>query len=193
MLIRIMLLLSSLWICGPALGKCTIDITDTKLEWMGYKFSAKTGVKGSFDIINWQYNRASATLAGAINSIKFEIDTASISSGDNQRDKKLALYVFGPITNSGVISGETKSFTKSKATASITMNGKTNVIPFVVKQTDKVVEFTGKIDILNFGMKQSHEGISKACSLLHTGKDGKPKTWSEVGLKVTAGYTKKCS
>lgn len=192
MLIRFLLILSSLWFCSPAWARCTINITDTKLEWTGYKFSEKTGVKGSFDIINWQYDKRAATIEDAFKSITFNVDTASISSGDITRDKKLALYIFGPIINPGTISGSTKSYGKSGASASISMNGTTKDVSFTVKQTGKSVELTGKIDMLDFGMKNSFEAIAKACSVLHTGKDGVSKTWSEVGLKVTANYNQKC-
>ena len=35
--------------------------------------------------------------------------------------------------------------------------------------------------------------MAEACKILHTGADGKSKTWSDVALKLEASYEEKCS
>ena len=74
-----------------------------KFTWTGYKFTDKVGVNGSFDEISFKQNDKSKNISSLIKSITFDINTASINSNSPLRDKKLALFIFGPITPLSVL------------------------------------------------------------------------------------------
>lgn len=180
-----------------AAENCTYSLKPetVKLQWTGYKFTSKTGVSGSFDIIDYNEPKGSKSLDELFTNIKFRVDTASINSDNPIRDKKLALYVFGSIRNPGQITGSVESFAlkEAKATASLTINGVTKKVPFKIENKGNNYTFTGSIDFWDFAMARSHKAVSEACKALHTGEDGKAKTWSEVGLSIAAGILKTCS
>ncbi|MDD9950498.1 MAG: YceI family protein [Zetaproteobacteria bacterium] len=177
-------------------ARCRFQFDDTSagVTWTGYKFSEKVGVSGTFDVVTFSQNSKSASVASLVKSVHFRVDSASINSGMPARDKKLALYLFGSMLDPGAITGKVKSYRpKLKvATASILMNGVSQDVAFAVADNGNQLLFTGEIDLLSFKMKKGFERIAKACQELHTGPDGKAKTWSVVGLKVVAPYAKTC-
>jgi len=173
--------------------ECHYSIEGTpKFTWTGYKFTEKVGVNGSFDEIQFKQDKKSKSLASLMKSITFDINTASINSNSPLRDKKLALFIFGPNKNAGKITGMVSSFSKKKAFASITMNDTKRNVLFEVKENSNKIELTGKISLTEFNMLKSLKAIGEACKLLHTGQDGVSKTWDEVGLKVEAAVSKSC-
>lgn len=177
-------------------AKCSYQFDEEKsaLTWTGYKFTEKMGVSGSFDLVSFKQNVKSASLSELVKSVKFEVDTASINSGMPVRDKKLALYLFGAMAVPGAITGKVKSFDLKvkSASAVITMNRVSLAVPFQVMDDGKTLTFKGEVDMLKFKMNKSVQQIAAACKDLHTGSDGKSKTWSVVGLEITAPYQKIC-
>lgn len=170
-----------------------IDSGATTMTWTGYKFTQKTPVSGSFD--NIDFNKKSAeSVEEALTSIDFSVDTASINSDNPIRDKKLALFVFGKLINPGRITGKVISYSEKekKAVARLNMNDVTQEVPFQVSVEKNQYTFRGTIDLLDFNMKGSLNAIHTACEALHTGEDGKSKTWSTVDLEVKTKLEEEC-
>ncbi len=185
-----------LLISSGAYGVCShdIDMGQTSLQWTGYKFNEKKGVQGTFDIVDVTRNEKSPDVTTLMRSIRFVVDTASINSNDPSRDKKLALYVFGRLKDPGKMLGRVTAFDAAKKTAraELELNGIKREVHFSLVNEGDTWALTGSIDLLAFGMAESHELLSKACKLLHTGADGVSKTWSEVGLKVETKIKQTC-
>ena len=65
-------------------AKCTYEIETPTMQWTGYKFNEKVGVKGGFDNIDYAQKKANS-VAGLFKSIEFTIDTASVNSNNISR------------------------------------------------------------------------------------------------------------
>lgn len=168
------------------------------LKWTGYKFTTKAPVHGSFDSIAFeskQIAKVDGPLHLSVNklfeTVTFSIDTMSMNSGLDIRDRKLLVYIFGGIVDPGLITGKVASFNleNQKATARITMNGVTRTVPFKVSvANENYLTLEGTIDLVDFKMAESVARIHQACEKLHTGPDNKSKTWSTVDLEVRAVF-----
>lgn len=171
-----------------------VDPASAKLTWTGYKFTEKTGVSGTFDNIDLQQTEAK-TPQDAFESVKFRVDTASVNSQNPERDKKLALYIFGALADPGSIAGSVSQVDLKKGTASavLTLNGIKKSLDFSVNNDKMNYTFESKIDLGDFKMSKSLEALHIACEKLHIGKDGKSVTWPEVGIKIVAALSEKCS
>ena len=172
----------------------SIDDSSPKLTWTGYKFTEKLGVNGTFDNIEFTQTEKSGSLKALLESIAFKIEVASLNTGVEYRDKKLVLFVFGHLVKPGEISGKVLSYDpgKSQAVAEIHMNGKSVKVPFKLVQEKSKLTLSSQIDMLSFGMQKSFANIQQECKALHTGADGKSKSWSTVGLKVEASLKSSC-
>ncbi|MFK7873063.1 MAG: YceI family protein [Oligoflexales bacterium] len=174
---------------------CFYKMETPKLTWSGYKFMSKFAVNGTFDNITLVHSQKPENDMDAfLKSILFDIDVASLNSGMDIRDKKLVLYLFGGLKNPGHIRGRIKSSDIHHGTglAEISLNGVRKDVVFSVSQDGSSMSWKGKIDMLDFKMNDAFKSIHTACKELHTGPDGKSKTWSEVGLEITTKITKKC-
>lgn len=179
-----------------AKGQCTYQLKEdsAKITWTGYKFTEKFGVAGTFESVDFSQNKSSKSPDDLFKSIQFTVETASMDSGMPIRDKKLVLFLFGGLVDSGKISGKVLNINleQKTAVAEIKINGKTLKKEFKVQNSGDHYTFTSEIDLIDFGMSESVKKLANACKDLHTGGDGKPKTWSLVGLKVEATAVKSC-
>jgi hypothetical protein len=198
MIKRVVTLMSfGILLAQTSLGACKYKIVtgSEKLSWTGYKFSKKTGVEGSFDQIMFTQNDKATSLDELLKSITFRVDVASLNSGLVYRDKKLVLFTFGNIKDPAQIVGRVSDakFDEKTAEALITLNQTEVKVPFkITSDEENTLTFTGSIDLLDFKMNESFERLHEACKELHTAEDGVSKTWSQVGLVVTAKYAKQC-
>ena len=176
---------------------CRMEIPSgkSKLTWTGYKFTEKLGVNGSFDIIQFEQNKKATSVDELFRSISFTIDTASINSGDPGRDKKLALYIFGPLKIPGQITGKVAAFDMARgtATAELDIGGTKTSVPFKVTSAkgSQKVKVVGEIDLVKIGMKRSYDLIAAACKPPIPVPMAKPRL-GPVTLTVETEYAKAC-
>ena len=170
---------------------CTFTIIPEKssVQWTAYKTPLKAGVNGSFDKLNITMpDVMSSSLKDALKAINFNIDTSSVNTGNKPRDKKIYDFFFKPFMGSNKISGSFTSYKKKVVTAKLTMNKVTKDVPLkVISNKNNTLIAQGTIDVLDFSLSKSLAAINKACLELHEGK-----TWNDVALKVTIGYSKSC-
>ncbi|SMF12795.1 YceI family protein [Pseudobacteriovorax antillogorgiicola] len=167
---------------------------DFKVTWTGFKFTSKAPVSGSFDEVYLEQGKKAKSVKSLMNSLKVKIASASINSNLPARDKKLAMFIFGPIKNSGWVHGRVKKFDGKMATIELDLNGKKVALPFTVKQSSpSKYELKGQMTFAQFGMMSSFKAIADACKDLHTGPDKVAKTWEIVDLKVDVAVNESCS
>ncbi len=178
-----------------AAKQCQYTVTSSKLKWTAYKFTEKTGVSGTFDKIELKQSDHAKSVAELLESLNFEVDTTSINTDLPLRDKKLVLFVFGAIHDPGIIRGHvTRVDEKNKqAKAVLVLNKVTKEVLFSWHVEGNKHVFSSKIDLLDFKMADSVQKLDAACGVLHTGKDGKAKTWSEVTLEISADLSENCT
>lgn len=172
-------------------AQCLYSLGPVKIEWTGYKFNEKTGVKGSFKEINISSPSTASSVDELLANSTFLINALSVDSGVELRDESLRNSFFKLMTSS-YMKGFVESVDATSAKVSLHMNGVTKSVPFKVQKTKVEVIADGTIDVLDFMMKKSMEGINKKCFDQHKGKDGVSKTWSEVGLKISSGIIETC-
>ncbi|MBY0313962.1 MAG: YceI family protein [Bdellovibrionales bacterium] len=178
---------------STSIAACTYSLVNTKIEWTGYKFTEKTGVPGTFREVTINQPSQASSIDELIASSSFFINAASVDSGVEIRDQSLRDFFFKTMA-SPYIRGYVEGYDSKKKTASVllNMNGVSRAESFKLAATKSEVTATGTIDLLNFMMSKSLESINKKCYDLHKGKDGISKTWSEVGLKISAQISESC-
>lgn len=158
----------------------------TAVYWTAYKTTAKTPVKGKFNIVKFNDKKGSSVI-DALDGLEFSIPVSSIFSKDESRDSKLKEFFFAAMDNTEFITGtlhynkEAKNFI-----ANITMNGVSHKTPlsFNVEQ-ERRVTLKGNINVKDWDALGALESLHKACFDLHKGPDGVSKTWEEVAIEVS--------
>ena len=158
---------------------------DIQIEWTAFKEPTKVGVAGTFKELGLEKELLSSnSIAGIFEGVKFAIPTSTVFTKDSGRDAKIAQFFFRNVKE---IKGSVLESGESSMVVGIEMNGVKKEVPLTVVATESSLEATGYIDVLDFSMNKHLAALNKACYELHKGK-----TWSDVGLKLTAKISKVC-
>ncbi|MDF4202610.1 YceI family protein [Maribacter sp. SA7] len=163
----------------------------TKVSFTAYKTTDKVPVGGMFKKINFTKTNSGATAMETLNGTEFSIPVSSLFTNDptGTRDPKLLEFFFGVLKDTELISGVFKA-DGDKSSIDVTLNGETQNIPLAYEMNGDKITFTGTMDLANWNAMDAVASINKACEILHTGKDGVSKTWSEVAVKAEVLLTK---
>lgn len=178
--------------------KCTYtyDPKKTQLEWIAYKFTEKTGVKGTFDKVIVQKDKKKAkSITQAMKGSEFRIHSKSINSEVKDRDDKIRKYFFGSSKKANFLLGsfpEIDESDKGKGRMSLTFNGKTKSIPVTFETNKNIVTVKGKLDVNDFDMAPGIAKLNEVCKELHIGSDGVSKLWSEVDFVIHSEFKSNC-
>jgi polyisoprenoid-binding protein YceI len=131
----------------------------------------------------------SASLDALLASALIEVNSQSVESGDKGRDVKIMTFFFKKMAKGTNIKGKVLKATADKAQVEFTMNGVTKVLDMKVAFDEKLssLALTGKMDVLEFGLKESLSAITKACYAKHEGV-----TWPDVELEFIVPVIKSC-
>ena len=165
----------------------------TKVSFTAYKTTEKIPVGGKFQEINFSNTNSGATPLEALNGTEFSIPVSSLFTNDptGTRDPKLLEFFFGALKDTELISGVVK-VEGDKSSMDVTLNGETQNIPLTYEMNgDAKITFNGVMELENWKALDAVASINKACEILHTGKDGVSKTWSEVAVKAEVLLSKK--
>ncbi|VXC37565.1 YceI family protein [Maribacter litoralis] len=165
----------------------------TKVSFTAYKTTEKLPVGGKFQEINFSNTNSGATPLEALNGTEFSIPVSSLFTNDptGTRDPKLLEFFFGVLKDTELISGVVK-VEGDKSSMDVTLNGETQNIPLSYEMDgDSKIIFNGVMELENWNALDAVASINKACEILHTGKDGVSKTWSEVAVKAEVLLAKK--
>lgn len=163
-----------------------------KITWTGFKYTEKTPVSGTFKKIKFEQKTNATSMTNLLESIRFEIDTHSIDSKNAARDATLKGSLFGFLKVPKQISGKVVSATQLDMAVELTINEYTPMQMSLETKDGKLIS-KGSLNLLKHGLKKSFDAVHIACKGLHRGKDGVPKTWSTVDIKIEADYEIKCS
>lgn len=162
------------------------------LTWTAFKFTERLGVDGSFDTVMVVPGKGGDAAWKAVDGVTFQIDTASVSSGNPDRDQKIREHFFGSLTQTASLTGRLKANSPGKATLTLTMNGATESVVVDVSAADGVVHLRGSLDVESWGGGPAIAALNRACDGVHKGEDGVSKLWSEVELAVAVSVEKTC-
>jgi len=168
----------------------TFEDDSTTFEWTAYKTSEKAPVSGGFNEISVTSEPAEDPVR-VIESIQFEINTASVETNVDDRNKKIAKHFFQTI-NTPTIKGKVASVGNDKAIVNITMNGVSIDVEGRYKLENDNFEFESVIDVTLWNALVGIDSLNEVCYDLHTGTDGVSKLWSEVKLNFNTSLVKNC-
>ena len=176
---------------------CEYEITDVKPGWTAYKFTEKAPVSGTFNKFTVSGQEKAADILTAIKGLNVDIDGSSVESGNVGRNATVAAQFFAKFAPINKMSGEAVAVKgddkKGSVTILVDMNKTKKKVDFKYSVDAKgSLSAEAVIDMMDFALKGPFDSIHKACKVLHTGKDGISKTWTEVLLKVSAKLVKSC-
>jgi len=170
-------------------GNCTLtQSNDINVTWKAYKTLAKLGVAGQFTSVNYIANKKEGkNFTELFVGSKVSIDISTIDTKNKSRDKTLVSEFFGKLKGK-TIDGVIKDIQADKPVngkrvyhgiviISITINGKTLLIPMRYNYKNENFRATGTIDLFDFEAKDALSSINKSCFDLHKGK-----TWNDVTI-----------
>ena len=167
----------------------TVEAKTTIINWIAYKTTSKTPVKGQFTKVTIENPKTSSTAFEALNGLKFNIPTSSLFTKDTIRDKKLKKFFFGSMKNTEMISGTIIMNNETSGSVELTMNGISQTLPITYVVSDQMVTIEALMDLDNWKAQLAIEALNTVCKDLHAGDDGISKTWSEVKIEI-ATYLK---
>jgi polyisoprenoid-binding protein YceI len=179
---------------APPAESCALSTSakGQQLTWTAFKFTERLGVEGSFDTITTTPGTPGDAAWKAIDRMTFQIDTASVNTGNPGRDDKIRQHFFGTLENFQTISGRIKANSPGKATLFIEMNGQRHSVVVDVSPVAEGVVLTGTIDVEQWGAGPAIAALNEACGAVHTGEDGVSKLWPQVELRATIPIERTC-
>jgi hypothetical protein len=175
-------------------GTYNVVNDSTKVSFTAYKTTDKVAVGGSFKEITLTNTGEGKTAFEALNGTKFSIPVSSLFTNDatGTRDPKILKFFFGMLKDTELISGEFKVTGENTCSIDVNLNGKTANIPLnYTSNSDTSLSFDGVMNLENWDGLAAVASLNKACAVLHTGKDGVSKTWSEVAVHADVLLNKK--
>jgi hypothetical protein len=177
---------------------CIYSIVEdsTAVNWTAFKTNDRIGVGGHFDEIKvWIPDNAKSPKEVLI-STSFDIITASVNSGNDERDPKLVKYFFSTLADGHIIKGQIVSAdgkdNAGEGTVKLFFNGITKKIPYTYQIKENKIYLKTGINLDEWDGSAAVKSLNTECYDLHTGKDGESKLWPDVEIEVVALLKKKC-
>jgi len=158
------------------------EVNDIEVGFTAFKTPAKVGVSGSFKSVQITGKRSAERVEELLDGLGVSIETKSVNSGNEGRDKLLVSDFFLVQFTHG-IQAKIVSVKPDSLLVEITMNNKSLSVPMVYTIEENRVLAKGYIDLNDFDMLPSLQGINKACYDLHEGK-----TWQDVEVGFLLHY-----
>ncbi len=192
LLLTIMILSTTLFAEGEVTKKgCVLSQEGAvTVGWKAYKTPAKLGVGGVFtDVTYTAAAKEGKNFKEILVGSSVLINTASVNSKNDGRDKKLVASFFKLMSAETISAKIVDIVAKSKETGkpktgtitmNITMNGISKDIPMSYTYDKGLLEGAGHIDLFDFQASKALQAINKACFDLHKGK-----TWNDVDISFS--------
>jgi len=161
-----------------------IDTNSTiQVQWSAYKTLGKLSVKGVFDGVKIAPKKEAKTLTALLDGVSASIDTSSVNTQNQERDKTLRDSFFDKLAQQTItakiieVTPSTTETDKGTLKVSIVMNSINKIIPMKYAMQNDALQAVGTIDLFDFNAKEALESINKSCYTLHEGK-----TWNDVEI-----------
>ena len=178
---------------------CTysFDQSQTKISWTSFKTTAKVAVGGTFDEFSVTNTVPSTSKSAIFENAEFKITTASVNTGNEERDPKIIGFFFNSMVESDYITGGISTMSedvdgKGAATFYIEMNGVKKDVHGSYTINGEELTLSATIDVADWNATEGITALNTECYDLHKGEDGVSKLWSEVDVEITTVLTKTC-
>jgi polyisoprenoid-binding protein YceI len=170
----------------------SFDVDKAVVQGTGYKFTEKAAVKGNFPGFKINKNEPQKAVRDLLSGLVVTVDLMTLESGNSIRNKNMRETLFSGILGDSVATVSVKEVGKDKIKAELKINEKTQLINFDLKISDAKVSANGVFDAVHFALGEQIAALKKRCGALHTGPDGKSKTWTDFAIEVSAPIQKHC-
>ncbi|NPA45901.1 MAG: hypothetical protein GXO24_01665 [Chlorobi bacterium] len=164
------------------------------VRWTAYKTTAKVPVSGTFVKTGFKLHSSASTPLQLLEKAYAKLETASVFSGNEERDGKLRDYFFRKMIETANIEVRTAEIVPSKSMVKmvVRMNNREVPVNFYVKIKENSLSGEGDIDMVKmFDAADALSALHGVCAQQHTGPDGISKTWPDVHLHFRVYYHKK--
>ena len=151
--------------------------------WTAFKFSNRMGVSGTFDSIQFKPSVKRGTVKDLFKNATFSIQTASINSNLDLRDKRIISYFFSRI-EATTISGTFLEVNATNGKLAITIGENSNTCNFNYCILENIFILNTSIDLTAWHAEAGIKSLNKICKIEHTGTDGISKLWNDVAITV---------
>ncbi|MBU0631384.1 YceI family protein [bacterium] len=172
--------------------------TNVEVAFKAYKTPLKIGVGGKFDDVKYLSVTDSAKdIKTLLVDSKVTIDTSSVNSANETRDKKLVKFFFDTMNQKEIdakiisLSVDKNDGTSKILTGVVNVDIKMNDISHEAElkfvYENGIFKADGFIDLADYNALGSLASINKTCYELHQGK-----TWSDVMIGFTMNIISSC-
>jgi polyisoprenoid-binding protein YceI len=171
----------------------TYNHTSSTLEWTAFKFTEKTGVKGTFNEVIVESPKGSDNPERVLSSLRFKLPTSTVETQNEERNGKIS-NIFFKTLSTDTIRGSVKQLNlkKGKAIIDLQMNGLRRDVNGNCTYVDGLFTFNASIDLNDWNGKNAVQALNIACKDLHTGSDGKSVLWSTIDLSFSTRLLSDC-
>ena len=156
---------------------------DLGVKWTGFKTEKKVPVSGTFNEIKLDI-KSSESLSEFLNSAKVKINSLSLESKNEGRDKSMTSTLFSLATAKEIKGAITKVNEAEKTLlVDITMNEVTKEVPMTYEIVEGNIVAKGAIEILDYKLEGSFLAFAKECAALHENK-----SFSDVNIEFTIPF-----
>ena len=174
----------------------TVVNDSTSVTWTAFKTNDRIGVKGHFDDIKVWTPEKALSQKNALVGTSFDIVTASVNSGNAERDPKLIKFFFSTLTDGHIIKGEIISADGNNLTGEgrvkLMFNGVTKKIGYTYQIDENKIYIKTGINLDEWDGSAAVKSLNTECYDLHIGKDGESKLWPDIEIEVVALLKKEC-
>jgi len=180
------------------LSACVYSLVNDSVavNWTAFKTTARIGVGGHFDQIKVWTNDKAESPKDLLAKTSFDIATASVNTGNDERDPKLLTYFFETLTDGHIIKGQIITAEgddqNGKGKIKIMFNGVTKKVEYTYEIKENKVYLRTGIDLDKWDGANAVKSLNTECNDLHTGKDGVSKLWPDIEIEVIAQFKKDC-
>ncbi len=174
----------------------TYIIDSIRIKWMGFKYTNKTGVPGTFNKVTWKNLKEAKTPEKTLQGASFTINVKSLDTGNPGRNKTIIEYLFGKMMETNRIEGRIAAIEPDNALIKVALrlNNHEKIAGFRYIINENILKAKSKIDLIeDFKAAEPFYFLHTACEDKHTGKDGISKTWPDVSLEALIYFHNKSS
>ena len=164
-------------------GTYAIDTKGVKVQWIAYKFTDKTGVKGTFNELNCIPKNETGSIAEILKGLTLKIPTATVASGNAIRDFKLRTHFFSTF-NTHKLTGTIFHIKDYEGFLKLKMNSKDLIIPFTYSVEADTIKLFTHLNLLEWSGQPALTELSKQCNEFNKGDDGVSKLWPGVDVSI---------
>ncbi|MFT7344199.1 MAG: hypothetical protein ACI9XP_000782 [Lentimonas sp.] len=179
---------------SEAEAPCTYayDDVSSSLEWVAFKFTNKTPVKGTFTVIEFDGTLEAADPIELLSTLSFTIPVSSVETQNEDRNGKIVENFFGTLSTDDLTGKMVSLSDDGVAVIEVMMNNMAQNVTGTYTFEQNRFSFKATMDVMNWNAGEGIAALNTICKDLHTGDDGVSKLWSEVDLNFSTVLQTDC-